>query len=106
MIDERLLTDPGRCPSCAANLIGAPLTHCPECGVHFQGVTATRLWRVSLEAAGLLAERARLIDTLRREAGQRAHPDPVAPAASAAAPTVPASVPMSVSPGQMAPDQP
>jgi hypothetical protein len=68
MIDETLLADPRRCPSCAA-LLQPPVTACPACRLPLAGATAGRLWVVSAEAARLLAERAWLVSTLRAEAG-------------------------------------
>lgn len=89
MIDERVLADPGRCPSCAALLPGAREA-CPVCGLTLAGVTAGRLWQVCVEAAALLQERARLIQALRAEGGTGAYAAPLAPSvlpgASAAGP--------------------
>ena len=89
MIDETLLADPRRCPSCAA-LLRPPVTACPACRLPLSGPTAGRLWAVSTEAARLLGERARLVGTLRAEAEVPAvaayvAPEP-GPAASASAP--------------------
>ena len=67
MIDETLLADPRRCPSCAA-LLRPPVTACPACHLPLSGPTAGRLWTVSTEAARLLGERARLVGALRAEA--------------------------------------
>ena len=53
MIDETLLADPRRCPSCAA-LLRPPVTACPACYLPLTGATAGRLWAVSTEAARLL----------------------------------------------------
>ena len=55
MIDERTLTDATRCPSCAGPLLGS--TSCPTCAVDLSGPTAQAVWQVSVQAAGLLAER-------------------------------------------------
>lgn len=66
MIDDRVLGDPSRCPSCAADVRGA--TSCRSCGVSLSSATAAELWRVSVEATGLLDRRARLVDRLRSEA--------------------------------------
>jgi hypothetical protein len=66
MIDERTLTDAARCPSCAGHVLGS--TTCRSCGVDLTGPTARALWDVSVQSAGLLAERARLIGVLRVEA--------------------------------------
>ena len=66
MIDETLLADPRRCPSCGAPL-GARPTACPACRVSLQGSTAARLWQVSVEVSRLLAERTALVARLRAE---------------------------------------
>ena len=66
MIDERTLTDATRCPSCGGPLLGS--VTCPTCGVDLSGPTARAVWQLSVQAAGLLAERTRLIAALRVEA--------------------------------------
>ena len=76
MIDERTLTDATRCPSCNGPLLGS--TTCTACAVDLSGPTARAVWHVSLQAAGLLAERNRLISVLRVEASTHAS-DPAAP---------------------------
>src|SRR5215213_10121444 len=78
MIDETLLADPRRCPSCAA-LLRPPVTACPACHLPLSGQTAGRLWAVSTEAARLLDERARLVSMLQAEAGKPAVAPYVAP---------------------------
>lgn len=92
MIDERILADPLRCPSCGSP-VDSP-TRCPTCAVNLTGPTAARLWQVSLEAAQLLGERARLIEALRSErvalaspSGVVASPTAAATAGAVAAPT-------------------
>lgn len=83
MIDERVLTDATRCPSCGGPLVA--VTTCPACGVALSGPTAARLWQVSVSAAELLSERSRLLETLRAEARRPAtpavEPPPAPPAA-------------------------
>src|SRR5215218_6648805 len=104
MIDETLLADPRRCPSCAA-LLRPPVTACPTCHLRLSGPTAGRLWAVSTEAARLLDERARLVSALRAEEvpafapyvapGPGPGPDPAPDPAPgpAPAPTAPAALP-------------
>jgi hypothetical protein len=79
MIDEQLLADPTRCPSCSAPL-REPRTACPACQVVLTGPVAGRLWQVSVEASRLLAERERLVARLRGERGAPAAYIPSAPA--------------------------
>jgi hypothetical protein len=83
MIDERTLTDATRCPSCSSGPLGSG--SCPTCGVDLSGPNARALWQVSVQAAGLLAERTRLIAALRSEASTHVPPS-VAPAMPAAPP--------------------
>jgi hypothetical protein len=86
MIDERLLTDPGACPSCGARL--AQHERCAACHLPLQGPLAAQLWRASVEAARLLAERQALITALRTAPSpRRTHrvPPPQMPAAFPAA---------------------
>lgn len=88
MIDETLLADPQRCPSCSALLRDQPAA-CPACRLPLQGPVASRLWQVSVEAARLLGERAQLVARLRAEADTPAYAGslaPTAPTARAAAP--------------------
>src|SRR3954463_3094406 len=102
MIDERTLVDASRCPSCASPLLRT--SSCPTCGVDLQGPTARTLWQVSVQAAELLAERARLIAVLRADvapaqagapaattwqSGSVAAPIPAPTPAAAAAPPAP-----------------
>ena len=65
MIDERILTDATRCPSCATPLKAS--TTCPTCAVDLSGPTARAVWSASVQAAALLVERSRLIGELRAE---------------------------------------
>jgi len=102
MIDETLLADPRRCPSCAA-LLRPPVTACPACHLRLSGPTAGRLWAVSTEAARLLGERARLVSTLRAEAQAQvpAFTPYVAPApgpAPAPAPALAGAAPLPATP--------
>jgi hypothetical protein len=93
MIDETLLADPRRCPSCAAGLGERP-AQCPACGLRLDGPTAARLWQVSLEAVRLLGERSRLVATLRAEAAAPAYaaaPPSAGPPRAPAAPPPPAA---------------
>jgi hypothetical protein len=69
MIDERTLTDATRCPSCSGPLLH--VVSCPTCGVDLGGPNARAVWQVSVQAAGLLTERTRLIAALRVEASTR-----------------------------------
>ena len=64
MIDERLLADPTRCPSCQSSVVDGPPV-CPICHVPLRGDLPSRVWDVSLRAAALLDERARLVRELR-----------------------------------------
>lgn len=98
MIDERLLADPARCPSCAAVLPG-PVAACPSCRVALSGPTAGRLWQVSVQAAQLLAERAALVAALRAEAagqtlGQTGPAHAEQPAPTYAPPGAPSYAPL------------
>ena len=101
MIDETLLADPRRCPSCAA-LLRPPVTACPACHLPLSGATAGRLWTVSAEAARLLRERALLIGTLRAEAQTPAFAAYVAPETHQA--PRPAPVPDPAVPSQPQPE--
>ncbi|NHC14669.1 SCO7613 C-terminal domain-containing membrane protein [Motilibacter deserti] len=79
------LTDPGRCPDCAAGLPSGP-SRCPRCGLPLQGDAAVQVWELSLRAAAALTARRDALAVLRR-----AVPAPVAPSAPApAAPSAPA----------------
>jgi len=78
MLDERLLTDPLTCPSCAARLPSKP-DRCATCGLPLQGPYAAQLWQASAAAARLLAERRALIAAL-RATPLKPPPAPVAPA--------------------------
>ena len=91
MIDERTLTDATRCPSCSGPLLGS-LT-CPTCAVDLSGPTARTVWQLSVQVAGLLAERTRLIAALRVEASTRASRSATSPTAAAAVPTAAGPVP-------------
>lgn len=76
MIDERYLADAHRCPSCAS-LLAEPRTACSTCGLPLHGPLARRLWQVSVEASGLLAQRSRLVAELRALATAPAYAAPV-----------------------------
>ncbi|HEU4913318.1 MAG TPA: hypothetical protein VFV76_15625 [Actinomycetes bacterium] len=96
MIDETLLADPQRCPSCSAVLRDQPAA-CPACRLPLQGPVASRLWQVSVEAARLLGVRAQLVARLRAEADTPAYAGSLAP--------TPATTP-SAGPAQAPPPQP
>jgi hypothetical protein len=81
MIDERTLTDATRCPSCNGPLLGS--VSCPTCGVDLSGPNAWALWQVSVQAAGLLDERTRLIVALRGEVSTHASRSAASPTAAA-----------------------
>src|SRR5512139_3083263 len=66
MIDERTLSDPSVCPACRGLLAGPGA--CPTCGAALDGELAARVWRVSVDAARLLSERADLVALLRAQA--------------------------------------
>lgn len=90
VIDERLLTDPTRCPACTAHLVpGRP--DCPECRVALRGPLPEQVWTASVAAATALDRRARLVEQLRATArvpaGAPALISPPAPAAPATAPS-------------------
>src|SRR4051794_27654482 len=96
MIDARTLTDPTTCPSCGNPLSGSPT--CPTCRVQLAGPLGARVWEVSLRAAALLDERARLVDQLRAA---------VTAPAPATRPVPPAAAPprsMTVPPARPAPE--
>jgi hypothetical protein len=88
VIDETLLADPTRCPSCLA-LLTASRDVCPACGLRLTGPTAARLWTVSVQVHEGLMERGRLLAVLRAGAampaasvtGAPVPPRPVAPPA-------------------------
>ena len=61
------LDDAGRCPSCTA-VLPAARDRCPACGVDLTGPVAAQVWQVSVQAAGLLRTRDRLLDRLRQAA--------------------------------------
>jgi hypothetical protein len=63
-MDIALLTDPTRCPDCGAALPAAPVA-CPACALPLQGPLVDRLWRLSHQAAEVLAQRAGVLDALR-----------------------------------------
>src|SRR5215210_1554280 len=91
MVNPRELTDPSRCPSCAAVLVST--TTCPTCGVLLRSATAAEVWRVSAEAAALLERRGELIRRMRTEAteARRASYGPVySPPAGGTEPAAPA----------------
>ncbi len=98
MIDDRLLADPTRCPSCASPLGQSP-TACPACRLPLDGPVAARLWQVSVETVALLTRRSELISQLRAQASRPA--DTTAPA-SVAGPPAPGVQP----PGSPPPVQP
>ena len=92
MIDEAVLADPARCPSCAA-VLRADSAACPACRLPLTGPTAARLWSVCVEAAGLLAQRTSLIAALRAEAGAPDQAGQVVTAGAHAAPVLPPAPP-------------
>ena len=63
--DRSLLTDPSRCPGCAAPLRGPS---CHACGLSLAGQAGADLWDVSRRAAVLLDARDSLLTTLHRAA--------------------------------------
>ncbi|MGN6332583.1 MAG: SCO7613 C-terminal domain-containing membrane protein [Motilibacteraceae bacterium] len=67
MIDERLLTDPTRCPACTAHLVPGR-ADCPECHVALRGPLPEQVWTASVAAATALERRARLVEQLRAAA--------------------------------------
>ncbi|MDQ1604786.1 MAG: hypothetical protein QOE01_2631 [Actinomycetota bacterium] len=68
MIDETVLTDSTRCPSCLARLTADPT--CAVCGVSLTGPEASRLWTLSVQAADLLAQRSALLAAMRAAVGR------------------------------------
>ena len=97
MIDERTLTDPSRCPACGAALPSTAT--CPSCGVSLRSGTAAEVWRLSVQAAGLLDQCAALLERLRVES----RPGAAQPGYFGVAPTgydpVPTSAPPTAPPG-------
>ena len=71
--DRTLLTDPSRCPACAAPLRGPS---CHACGLSLAGPSGADLWDVSRRVAQLLDQRDSLLTTMRRAAAVPA-PAPV-----------------------------
>jgi hypothetical protein len=67
MIDETVLTDSTRCPSCLARLTADPT--CAVCGVSLTGPEASRLWTLSVQAADLLSQRSGLLAAMRAAVG-------------------------------------
>src|SRR3954451_1924749 len=92
MIDETLLSDPTRCPDCAATLTPARDV-CPGCALPLAGPLAGRLWQVAVQAAETLQPRAGLLAALR---AQRSRTAPVSSTTTAfsAVPAVPGVPPV------------
>ncbi|HUR72696.1 MAG TPA: hypothetical protein VMZ00_00365 [Sporichthya sp.] len=63
-MDITMLTDPTRCPDCAAALPTSPAS-CPECALPLRGPLVDRLWGLSLQTAELLRQRQSVIELLR-----------------------------------------
>src|SRR5512139_167860 len=99
MIDERTLSDPSVCPACRGLLAGPGA--CPTCGAPLDGELAARVWRVSVDAARLLSERAHLVALLRAQARIGYAGAAPAPAAFAAAPAAFAAAPAAFPPAAM-----
>ncbi|HEY4315554.1 MAG TPA: hypothetical protein VGO19_08635 [Actinomycetes bacterium] len=88
MIDETLLADPTRCPSCLA-LLTDSRDVCPACGLRLTGPTAARLWTVSVQVHEGLMERGRLLGVLRAGAAMPAASVTAASVTEAAGPPRP-----------------
>lgn len=86
MIDEKLLTDPTRCPSCTARL-ATERPRCSACGIALRGELPDRLWQASVTAARALEVRAEILTVLRAGAADgRAAAAPVAAASETVEP--------------------
>lgn len=93
LIDRRALTDPTRCPACAAPLPGSV---CSACWLDTSGPTGAELWEASQEVVSVLERRDALIDRIRattpptvRQSVVPASPAPPTASLPAAAPSGP-----------------
>ncbi|MYW02652.1 DUF2157 domain-containing protein, partial [Streptomyces sp. SID3343] len=68
MLDERLLDDRSRCPSCSTRLRVPRTERCHDCSIRLVGPAADQLWVMSLSVAQLLRQRQGLLHSMRQEA--------------------------------------